>query len=138
MNLENTNLFFQRKLEWFGEKIWTSCTQRFNRVPSFNYSTHSCKDFKLSDTLNPCWKYSIWKGIYPHTYNTPENFSTIKRFPCLEVFRNFNDSASDIKSKENWVEENSKDPNSVFDFNLQIYLYCSYDVTILRDVVGNP
>ena len=52
------------------------------------------------------------------------------------MFRSFNDNASDIKTKENWVDENSKDPLNLFDFNLQLYLYNGDDVQILRDVVG--
>ena len=52
------------------------------------------------------------------------------------MFRSFNDNLDDIRRKEEWVDETSKDPHYVFDFNLQLYLYNGWDVDILRDIVG--
>ena len=72
------------------------------------------------------------KGDFPFKFNTFENQNYVGRMPGLEFYSI--DTKSDEKKRNEFIAWHEKlvKENYIFDFQKEMYKYCSQDVTILR------
>ncbi|XP_028413630.1 uncharacterized protein LOC114536480 [Dendronephthya gigantea] len=113
-----------------GQKIMqlTLNDYRIRLIDSLNFLQMPLSKFPVTFGLDPN-KFS--KGDFPFKFNTFENQNYIGQIPDIEYY------SPDIKSEKErtrliaWHQEVMTN-DYVFDFQKEMYKYCSQDVTILR------
>jgi ferredoxin len=113
-----------------GHKIMQLTVKDYNirLIDSLNFLQMPLSKFPETFGLDKS-KYS--KGDFPFFYNNPENQNYVGPIPDIKYYSPDTKSEKDRSNLITWHKELCE-TNYVFDFQKEMYTYCSQDVTILR------
>ena len=75
---------------------------------------------------------NLKKGYFPHFFNVPENQHYRGPLPAKHFYSPHTFSPERFDAFEQWYEQTSRQPDYVFDFQVEIEAYCASNVRLLR------
>jgi hypothetical protein len=102
------------------------------RIPEYNINLIDSISFMpmALAKIPKCFGLSTSKGTFPHLFNTVENWNYVGPMPSLSFYDVDSMSSSARETFLLWYL--TLPPETMFDFQKEMYAYCRKDVNILR------